>query len=89
MTLPGEETKSQGSAVDANSQERYVTSTEFENSTDQGSQEFVMGFSDAFVGIVRHPYLGATQEGPLGFVKGLGRGLGGFYCHSLAGESDP
>ncbi|KAF1362686.1 UDP-Glycosyltransferase/glycogen phosphorylase [Lizonia empirigonia] len=47
-------------------------------------KEFLMGFSDAFMGIMRHPYLGATQEGPLGFVKGVGRGLGGFYCHSLA-----
>jgi hypothetical protein len=49
-------------------------------------KEFVLGFGDAFLGIVRHPYLGAKQEGALGFGKGLGRGLGGFYCHSMAGK---
>jgi sterol 3beta-glucosyltransferase len=36
---------------------------------------------------VRHPYLGAKQEGPLGFGKGVGRGLGGLFFHSHAGES--
>jgi hypothetical protein len=52
-------------------------------------KEFVLGFGDALLGIVRHPYLGAKQEGPLGFGKGLGRGLGGLYFHSMAGESTP
>jgi hypothetical protein len=49
-------------------------------------KEFVLGFGDALVGIARHPYLGAKQEGALGFGKGLGRGLGGLYFHSMAGE---
>lgn len=44
-----------------------------------------MGFADAFQGIVRHPYLGAKQEGFGGFGKGIGRAFGGFYCHSMAG----
>jgi hypothetical protein len=52
-------------------------------------KEFVLGFGDALLGIVRHPYLGAKQEGALGFGKGLGRGLGGLYFHSMAGESIP
>ncbi|RAR07338.1 glycosyltransferase family 1 protein [Stemphylium lycopersici] len=47
-------------------------------------KEFVLGFGDALVGIARHPYLGAKQEGALGFGKGLGRGLGGLYFHSMA-----
>lgn len=46
----------------------------------------MLGFVDAFQGVVRHPYLGAKQEGPLGFGKGLGRGLAGFSCHMLAGK---
>ena len=46
----------------------------------------MLGFGDALVGIARHPYLGAKQEGALGFGKGLGRGLGGLYFHSMAGE---
>jgi sterol 3beta-glucosyltransferase len=49
-------------------------------------KEFVFGLSDALLGIVRHPYLGARQEGALGFGKGIGRGLGGLYCHSMAGK---
>ena len=44
-----------------------------------------MGFADAFQGIVRHPYLGAKQEGFGGFGKGIGRAFAGFWCHSLAG----
>ncbi len=44
-----------------------------------------MGSVDAFQGLVRHPYLGAKQEGALGFGKGIGRGLGGFYFHMMAG----
>ncbi|KAJ4985852.1 glycosyltransferase family 28 domain-containing protein [Stagonosporopsis vannaccii] len=47
-------------------------------------KEFVMGFFDAFQGFVRHPYLGAKEEGPLGFSKGLGRGLAGFFFHTFA-----
>lgn len=48
-----------------------------------------MGFADAFQGIVRHPYLGAKQEGFGGFGKGIGRACGGFFCHSLAGMYNP
>ncbi|KAF9694720.1 hypothetical protein EKO04_007312 [Ascochyta lentis] len=47
-------------------------------------KEFVLGFGDALQGVVRHPYLGAKQEGPLGFGKGIGRAFGGFYCHLMA-----
>ncbi|KAF2626779.1 glycosyltransferase family 1 protein [Macroventuria anomochaeta] len=47
-------------------------------------KEFFLGFGDAFQGIVRHPYLGAKQEGLVGFGKGIGRGVGGFYFHSMA-----
>lgn len=50
-----------------------------------GWQEFFLGLSDAFQGIVRHPYLGAKQEGPMGFGKGMGRAFLGFFYHSLAG----
>jgi hypothetical protein len=49
-------------------------------------KEFVLGFGDALFGIVRHPYLGAKEEGVLGFGKGVGRSLGGFWFHSMAGK---
>jgi len=44
-----------------------------------------MGIYEAFGGIVRHPYIGAKIEGPIGFGKGIGRGIWGFGCHILAG----
>lgn len=45
-----------------------------------------MGIYEAFSGLVKHPYLGAKLEGPLGVPKGLGRGVFGFGCHTLAGR---
>jgi hypothetical protein len=72
--------------VDVNSQERYVAQRHStEHISDRTSKEFVLGFGDAFQGIVRHPYLGAKQEGVLGLGKGVGRGMGGFFFHSMAG----
>lgn len=50
-------------------------------------QEFVLGFYEAFAGVVRHPYIGAQTEGPIGAVKGVGRAFSGFGCHILAGTS--
>lgn len=47
----------------------------------------MLGISDAAQGIIRHPYLGAKQEGPLGFGKGIGRAFAGFYFHLMAGMS--
>ncbi|KAI8931389.1 hypothetical protein NX059_011721 [Plenodomus lindquistii] len=49
-------------------------------------KEFVLGFVVAFGGIIKHPYLGAKQEGPGGFGKGIARAAGAFHCHSMAGE---
>lgn len=54
--------------------------------TDDVIQEFVLGLYEGFGGLIRHPYLGTTNEGPLGFPKGIGRGIWGFGCHTLAGE---
>lgn len=47
-------------------------------------KEFVLGFGEAFGGIVRHPYVGAKKEGAVGFGKGVGRGVGAFGWHILA-----
>jgi hypothetical protein len=49
-------------------------------------QELVFGLYEAFSGLVKHPYLGAKIEGPLGFPRGIGRGVFGFGCHTLAGK---
>lgn len=45
-----------------------------------------MGMFSAFIGLVKHPYVGTRVEGPLGLVKGVGRGLGGFPYHILGGK---
>ncbi|KAI8941132.1 hypothetical protein NX059_002370 [Plenodomus lindquistii] len=47
-------------------------------------KEFVLGFYEAFAGVVRHPYVAAQQEGVIGVPKGIGRGFWGFGCHILA-----
>ncbi|KAH7393778.1 hypothetical protein DE146DRAFT_660003 [Phaeosphaeria sp. MPI-PUGE-AT-0046c] len=47
-------------------------------------KEFVLGFGEGLGGLVRHPYVGAKIEGPLGAVKGVGRGLVGCIWHILA-----
>lgn len=60
--------------------------SETEDATNRDLKEFILGFGDALQGFVRHPYLGAKQEGPLGFGKGVGRSIAGFYCHSMAGK---
>jgi hypothetical protein len=49
-------------------------------------QELVLGLFEAFSSLIEHPYLGAKLEGPLGFPRGVGRGIGAFLCHMLAGE---
>jgi sterol 3beta-glucosyltransferase len=55
-------------------------------STDKTPQEFVLGIYEAFCSLVRHPYVGAKIEGPLGFPKGIGRGFSAFLCHLMAGK---
>lgn len=48
-------------------------------------QELVLGLYEAFSSLVKHPYMGAKTEGPLGFPKGIPRGMGAFMCHLMAG----
>jgi len=50
------------------------------------SQELILGLFEAFSSLVKHPYLGAKKEGPLGVPKGVGRGIGAFLCHLMAGK---
>jgi hypothetical protein len=50
-----------------------------------GVEEVCFGFHDAVTGIVTQPVHGFEQDGPVGLVKGVGRGVGGLVCKSLAG----
>ncbi|KAJ4314662.1 hypothetical protein N0V94_006343 [Neodidymelliopsis sp. IMI 364377] len=57
-----------------------------ERVTDLGSgfkavgREFGFGFYDGITGLVTQPWKGAQEEGASGFVKGFGKGIGGFLA---------
>ncbi|KAI9806727.1 MAG: hypothetical protein M1825_006184 [Sarcosagium campestre] len=51
--------------------------------------EFVYGVRDGVTGIVTQPYRGARDEGVVGFVKGTGKGVGGFVLKDLAALVGP
>lgn len=52
-------------------------------------EEFVYGVYDGWTGLILHPYHGAKEAGPLGLVKGVGKGLGGFVLKDLAAILGP
>ncbi|KFY00846.1 hypothetical protein O988_03085 [Pseudogymnoascus sp. VKM F-3808] len=41
-------------------------------------KEFAFGWYDGVTGLVTQPWKGARKEGASGFVKGIGKGIGGF-----------
>ncbi|KAH9216546.1 putative glucosyl/glucuronosyl transferase [Leptodontidium sp. 2 PMI_412] len=41
-------------------------------------KEFAFGFYDGVTGLVTQPWNGAKKEGTSGFLKGIGKGVGGF-----------
>ncbi|KFX97233.1 hypothetical protein V490_02902 [Pseudogymnoascus sp. VKM F-3557] len=41
-------------------------------------QQFAFGWYDGVTGLVTQPWKGAQKEGASGFVKGIGKGIGGF-----------
>ncbi|KAI9849857.1 MAG: hypothetical protein M1837_000071 [Sclerophora amabilis] len=51
--------------------------------------EFVYGIYDGVTGLVVQPYIGARDDGLLGFVKGTGKGIGGFVLKDLAAILGP
>lgn len=54
-----------------------------------GGKEFAYGLYDGWTGLVKHPYMGAKQQGPVGFAKGIGKGVGGFVLKDLAAVFGP
>ena len=56
----------------------------FRSGLKAGGEEFVFGVYDGVTGLVRHPYVGAREDGPVGFFKGVGKGVGGFVLKDLA-----
>ncbi|KPI45216.1 Sterol 3-beta-glucosyltransferase UGT80A2 [Cyphellophora attinorum] len=48
-------------------------------------KEFGLGWYDGVTGLVTQPWKGAQKDGAGGFVKGIGKGVGGFFAKPLAG----
>ena len=51
--------------------------------------EFVFGVYDGVTGLFLQPYHGAQKNGALGFVQGIGKGVGGFVLKDLAAIIGP
>ena len=51
--------------------------------------EFAFGIYDGVSGLVLQPYRGARKNGALGFVQGVGKGIGGFVLKDLAAIIGP
>lgn len=51
--------------------------------------EFVFGIYDGVTGLWLQPYRGAKENGAVGFVQGVGKGLGGFILKDLAAIIGP
>ncbi|RDA93317.1 hypothetical protein CP533_2032 [Ophiocordyceps camponoti-saundersi (nom. inval.)] len=52
-------------------------------------REFVYGFYDGFTGVVTQPVYGAKTDGAIGFVKGVGKGLGGLVVKPVSAIIGP
>ncbi|CAG8958393.1 hypothetical protein HYFRA_00011070 [Hymenoscyphus fraxineus] len=51
--------------------------TDFQSGLKAAGKEFGYGFYDGITGLVTQPIRGAEKEGVAGFVKGIGKGIGG------------
>ncbi len=51
--------------------------------------EFTFGTYDAVTGVITQPYKGAKERGAVGFVTGMGKGLGGLVLKECAAVLGP
>lgn len=63
--------------------------TGFHSGLRAAGEEFTLGIYDGVTGLVLQPYNGAKEHGMLGFVQGLGKGIGGFVLKDLAAIFGP
>jgi hypothetical protein len=49
-------------------------------------KDFTHGIYDGVTGVVTQPVRGAVEEGTVGFLKGVGKGLGGLVLKPTAGK---
>ena len=50
-------------------------------------KEFGFGMYDGISGLITHPWNGAKTDGGLGFLKGVGKGIGGAFLKPAGGRS--
>ena len=61
--------------------------SEFKSGAMAAGKEFSFGWYDGVTGLVTQPWKGAQKEGASGFVKGVGKGIGGFATKPFAALS--
>jgi hypothetical protein len=54
--------------------------SDFKSGMKAVGKEFGYGWYDGVTGMVTHPWNGAQKDGVTGFVKGIGKGVGGFIA---------
>ena len=59
--------------------------TDFRSGVRAASKEFGFGLYDGITGLVTQPIRGAKKEGAAGFIKGVGKGIGGVVLKTQAG----
>ncbi|RBR08627.1 hypothetical protein FVER53590_07011 [Fusarium verticillioides] len=72
-----------------NTVRRPIRVTGFHSGLRAARHEFAYGVYDGFTGVVRLPFRGAKENGPIGFVKGTGMGLTGLVLKNLSAIVGP
>jgi len=60
--------------------------TDLQSGLKAAGKEFGLGFYDGITGLVTQPIRGAEKEGAAGFLKGVGKGIGGLILKPGAGK---
>lgn len=58
--------------------------TDFQSGVRVATKEFGLGMYDGITGLVTQPLKGAAKDGPAGFIKGIGKGIGGIVLKPQA-----
>lgn len=61
--------------------------SDFKSGAIAAGKEFGFGWYDGVTGLITQPWKGAQKEGASGFLKGIGKGLGGFATKPFAALS--
>ncbi|CAM1507774.1 Fc.00g046220.m01.CDS01 [Cosmosporella sp. VM-42] len=63
---------------------RQAQVNDFTSGAKAAGKEFGLGWYDGVTGLVTHPWKGAQKDGASGFLKGIGKGMGGFLTKPSA-----